>query len=108
MKELITNTHQIKEVDRVNEESENKQQKRPSMRDVIIYLDDIYKGDWNKTYSHISRKEKVDVAEVNKRANKIKSSKDIITIIDDNYPEELKKVIKPPFVVFKNKKGKQI
>jgi DNA processing protein len=71
-------------------------------RDIIVFLAIKYNGDWNSIYQAIKNKEFVDEQVVNEtiaQASKFK----VITIIDDEYPENLKKMYKPPFVLFMDK-----
>jgi DNA processing protein len=67
-------------------------------RDIIIYLAVKYDGDWNAIYSAIKQKELVDQKEIDALLGQLKCQ--TVTIIDDNYPESLKKIYKPPFVLF--------
>ena len=67
-------------------------------RDIIIYLAVKYKGDWNLIYQAIKSKEIVDEVEVVQALSSVQCS--VVTIIDDRYPEALKKIYKPPFVLF--------
>jgi DNA processing protein len=69
-------------------------------RDIIVYLAVKYEGDWNKIYDAIKRKELVDEQLVLDTVSKIKSK--YTTIVDQDYPESLKKIYKPPFVLFYN------
>jgi DNA processing protein len=67
-------------------------------RDIIIYLALKYEGDWNKIYEAIKSKELVHHDEVAEAVSSIKSK--VSVIIDDDYPEALKKAYKPPFAIF--------
>jgi DNA processing protein len=67
-------------------------------RDIIIYLALKYEGDWNAIYQAIKEKELVDEVMVQEKIQALKSS--VVTIIDEQYPESLKKIYKPPFVLF--------
>jgi DNA processing protein len=67
-------------------------------RDIIIFLAVKYKGDWNAIYQAIKQKELVDEPDVQQALHSIKCH--VVTIIDDDYPEALKKIYKPPFVLF--------
>jgi DNA processing protein len=69
-------------------------------KDIIVYLAVKYQGDWNKIYDAIKRKELVDEQLVLDTVSKIKSK--YATIVDEDYPESLKKIYKPPFVLFYN------
>jgi DNA processing protein len=67
-------------------------------RDIIVYLATKYQGDWNRIYEAIKNKELVDEPTVTEVVSSIKSK--VCAIIDDDYPEALKKAYKPPFVLF--------
>ena len=67
-------------------------------REIIIYLAIKYAGDWNAIYQAIKQKELVDETQVTETLKSIKS--EVVTIIDATYPESLKKIYKPPFVLF--------
>ena len=67
-------------------------------REIIIYLAIKYAGDWNAIYQAIKQKELVDETQVTETLKSIKC--EIVTIIDPTYPESLKKIYKPPFVLF--------
>lgn len=65
---------------------------------VLLYFTLKYNGDFDKIYSSLRTKEKFDVDEF------MKLKKDIlykhITLLDDKYPNYLKSVNSPPFVLF--------
>jgi DNA processing protein len=67
-------------------------------REIIIYLAIKYQGDWNAIYQAIKQKELVDEQTVQQALGTIQS--EVVTIIDEQYPEALKKIYKPPFVLF--------
>jgi DNA processing protein len=67
-------------------------------RDIIIFLAVKYKGDWNAIYQAIKQKELVEEPDVKQALASIKCH--VVTIIDEDYPEALKKIYKPPFVLF--------
>lgn len=67
-------------------------------KDIIIYLAIKYQGDWNAIYDAIKRKELVDEPTVMETL--AKQNAKVVTIIDQDYPERLKKMYKPPFVLF--------
>ena len=67
-------------------------------RDIIIFLAMKYEGDWNRIYQAIKEKEHVESEEVQQTLLTLRCQ--VITIIDDDYPESLKKIYKPPFVLF--------
>ena len=67
-------------------------------REILLYLSLKYSGDWNQIYSHISNKEPLDEAEANTILKDVHSN--YITLLDDNYPECLKQLETPPFVIY--------
>ncbi len=67
-------------------------------REVLIYLSTIYKGDWNKIFEAIFTKKPIDEKEI-KEVIKNQKSK-AVTCLDDDYPQQLKPIQKPPFVLF--------
>lgn len=67
-------------------------------RDIIIYLAIKYQGNWNKIYQAIKEKEMVEEEEVIQHVSRLQCQ--AVTIVDDHYPESLKKIYKPPFVLF--------
>jgi DNA processing protein len=69
-------------------------------RDVILFLAVKYQGDWNAIYAAIKNKELVDEHTVHETIDSIKTK--TVAIIDQDYPEALKKIYKPPFVLFYN------
>lgn len=56
------------------------------------------KGDWNKTYNDLTKKDFPDEEYVEKVAKEYQGQ--YITILDNEYPEQLKQGLKPPFVLF--------
>ncbi|MDE5949609.1 MAG: hypothetical protein K2G54_01910, partial [Malacoplasma sp.] len=68
------------------------------MRNVLLYFAIKHNGDWEKIYDSISNKEMISDAICLETKNSVK--KNWLTILDDNYPEELKKILKPPFILF--------
>jgi DNA processing protein len=75
-------------------------------RDIIVYLAIKYNGDWNKIYEAIKNKELVDEPTIVETILKATNSYNILTIIDNNYPDSMKKIYKPPFVLFLDKEPK--
>jgi len=67
-------------------------------RDIIIYLAIKYRGQWNEIYAAIKAKELVDEPTVMAALASLKCL--VVTILDEAYPESLKKIYKPPFVLF--------
>ena len=69
-------------------------------RNLIAYLAVKYKQVWDDIYNAIITKEPVDNEIVEETLSTLKG--DYITIIDDDYPKELKHIYRPPFVIFLN------
>lgn len=68
---------------------------------VIIYFSIKYKGYFHDIYQAIKNKEEIDFNELLKIKKMLKEQKiKAITIIDDDYPESLKLINNPPFVLF--------
>ena len=68
-------------------------------RDILIYLSFKYLGDWNKMYQAMQDREQVfDDEDLIKRISLMKCK--ALTILDERYPEYLKNINKPPFVLF--------
>lgn len=67
-------------------------------RKILVYLSLKYNGDWDKIYSDISSHIEYDEKEVEKALNSIKSN--YIVLGDEEYPNDLARVYKPPFVLF--------
>lgn len=68
-------------------------------RDAIIYLAIKYKGDWDAIYAAISEKEKGPEQEEFDYLFETLGS-NAITILDSEYPPFLRRIEKPPFVLF--------
>ena len=67
------------------------------MRNILIYFATKYHGDYRLIMNAIKEKEKVDEEELKKIKNRNYKA---ITILDDDYPFELKSIYMPPFVLF--------
>lgn len=78
-------------------------ERKLKMRDILIYFDVKYCGNWVEIYNAISKKEKAEPNEIIKIANEELKKYDIITMIDDNYPDKYKSMYKPPFLIRKIK-----
>lgn len=68
------------------------------MREILAYLSIKYNGDWDKIYQAITNKEQVNKEEVKKVVSEL--NVDFIDLLDERYPQILKQVYKPPFVLF--------
>lgn len=68
-------------------------------RKIIAYLSVIHEGKWDEIVQCIEKKDfPADENEIEKVVSKIKSN--YITLLDDNYPETLKRIFKPPLILF--------
>lgn len=67
-------------------------------REILIYLAIIWKGDWNLIYEALLSKEKLDEDVIKSTISKLDSK--AVTLLDDDYPQQLKMICKPPFVLF--------
>lgn len=68
------------------------------MRKILLYFALKYQGDVEKIYQAIKQKELVDQKEVLMIEEKIHSQ--YVTILDEDYPNKLKNIPNPPFVLF--------
>lgn len=68
-------------------------------REILISLAIKFNGDWDLIYQSLKlKKDYEDEEEVLKNCRDLKCQ--AVTIMDDGYPEQLKQVAKPPFVLF--------
>lgn len=67
-------------------------------RTILTYFSIKYKGDWDQIFEAIREKEVFDVEEANRLVNSLKSK--VVTFFDDDYPQILKNITKPPFALF--------
>ena len=65
---------------------------------IILYLALKYNGEWSKIYADIKNKVIPSNEEIERVASAYQGG--YITIIDKDYPNELKQAQKPPFVLF--------
>lgn len=68
------------------------------MEDVLLYFAFIYEGDFKKIYQAIVNKEKADLEWLKQKKEQIEYR--YTTIISSDYPESLKSIDAPPFVLF--------
>ena len=65
-----------------------------SSREILIFLNRKYHGEWDKIYNAIQNHEEIpDNIE-------IEQNHKVVTLLDDNYPVALKNCWKPPFCIF--------
>lgn len=67
-------------------------------RKIIIYLSLLFNGDWDLIYKELKEKTIKFNDELKEKIEEI--NVDAITILDSEYPSSLKKIDKPPFVLF--------
>ena len=68
---------------------------------ILIYFSIKYKGDFISIYNALKNKEIVDPDEIDDLEYKINyENLKIITILDNEYPEQLKEIANPPFVLY--------
>ena len=68
---------------------------------ILIYFAYKYKGYFHDIYKAIKNREYVPLEEINKIKHKLETNQiKAITIVDDDYPEALKLINNPPFVLF--------
>ena len=67
-------------------------------KQVLIYLAIKFAGDWDLIYQAIIRKEMFNAKEVEEAVNSLKCK--VATIFDKEYPQILRTIYKPPFVLF--------
>lgn len=72
-------------------------------RDVLIYLNQKYQGNWSKVFNAIRNKEQVTEKQVNQMKDMITQTYNnpvIITLVDSDYPAKFKTIKKSPFVIY--------
>ena len=67
-------------------------------REVLLALSYKYKGEWKKIMSAISNKESIEDVYYEESKSKIKA--DYLTVIDDDYPVNLRRSNYPPFLLY--------
>lgn len=67
-------------------------------REILIYFAVIHAGNWDKIYESIINREDRKEEDVKRVVANIKSK--AVTMLDNDYPESLKFIKKPPFVLF--------
>lgn len=68
------------------------------MEEILLYLSMKYLGQFDKIYQAIQNKEQPDMQELEKMKKKLKCN--YTTIVSDDYPECLKQIACPPFVLY--------
>lgn len=70
-------------------------------RDILIYLAVKNRGDFTSIMDALKKREPVDAAEVEEVAAKYPN---VITMVDEDYPEQLRQAMRPPVALFLNGK----
>ncbi|PZW00615.1 DNA-processing protein DprA [Metamycoplasma auris] len=71
------------------------------MNEILLYFSLKYKGEWQKIYQAILKKEVIEENDFRERLNNFKNDKiEYITILDDLYPKQLMHSAQPPFVLY--------
>ena len=68
------------------------------MERVLVYLSIVYKGNWDKIYKAVLNKEYIDKNIMEETLNNTHDK--YVTLLSPNYPEILKYIFKPPFVLY--------
>ena len=68
------------------------------MEEIILYFACKYYGDWDRIYDALEKQEDVDFNKIKEVKEKYKDK--YTTIISGDYPENLKYIDRPPFVLF--------
>ena len=68
------------------------------MNDILLFFSIKYEGDFYRIMNALEKKEKVDMNELELLIKKNKDN--YVTILDPNYPQMLKHLNNPPFVIF--------
>ncbi len=67
-------------------------------REALIYTALKYKGDWEKIFEALKRKECPTYEEATKAVGELRCK--AVTLLDGDYPRQLRHVFRPPFVLF--------
>ncbi len=68
------------------------------MRDIILYFAHKYFGDWERIYDALEEQEEIDFDLLEEVKEQYEGQH--VTVLDDDYPKELKLIERPPFVLF--------
>ncbi len=67
-------------------------------RDILLYLSKKYEGSWDKIFDAVKRKEIIKKELLSEYKANLKCN--YVTLIDDAYPESIKQIYQPPFVLY--------
>ena len=68
-----------------------------SAREILIALSVKYHNEWDKMYKAFMEKEYPEITE---EIEMLAEDDNIITILDEQYPQQWKQIYKPPLVIF--------
>ena len=68
--------------------------------EILLCLSLKYKGNWDEIYQAIRNKKRITEEEGRDLLASYKSDAKVVVITDPDYPEALKKIYRPPFVLF--------
>ena len=66
-------------------------------RDILLYLTLKHTNNWDKIYKALQTKEDIDYEDAERVCDEYCG--EFITILDEEYPDILKRTYKPPFVL---------
>ena len=72
----------------------------PNMRKIIKYFTYKYSGNWEEIYKAIKSKEQIHPLSLLENEENLDKQLGYISIIDDDYPENFKKIYMPPMSIF--------
>ncbi len=68
------------------------------MRRILLYFSLKYQGDYSQIFQAIQNKEKVDPSDLEQIEQRIQCN--YLTLLDKDYPESLKHIYNPPWVIY--------
>lgn len=69
-----------------------------SMKDIVVALSEKYHGDFIKMYTALAKRERLTDHEINHYLSQV--DRCLTTVLSDDYPNVLKKMNCPPFVIY--------
>lgn len=66
--------------------------------EILLYLSLKYEGNWEKIYQAITEREEIDEKQACEVIKNVNSK--YITILSEEYPDNLKRIFRPPFVLY--------
>lgn len=67
-------------------------------RELLIYISLLCKGDWDKITAHLKSRKVLDLSQAEDRVKALRCK--AVTIIDPEYPQSLKHLSNPPYVLY--------